>query len=120
MNNQEAFTKAAKGLLGQMARSVDSEGGCKYRGNGGLCCGIGFLVDDKLASIMDTGVSQLYGHTNTVVADVVKIEAVGEVLGHLDITLLECIQDVHDSHLPDSWEEQLKMTAEQFNLKWEL
>tara|TARA_R110000851_G_scaffold329558_1_gene501544 strand:- start:784 stop:1143 length:360 start_codon:yes stop_codon:yes gene_type:complete len=116
LTNQSAFTKAAEGLLDQMAQSRAWSGVCKYRtfkDGKLLCCGVGFLVSDELASLMDIG-------DDSSVTYVVKLEEVYEVLGHLNMELLVAIQAIHDKLSPEAWEESLKRVAEDFNLIWEL
>ena len=116
LTNQSAFTKAAKGLLDQMVPSRTFSDTCAYRTlkNGKLlCCGIGFLVSNELASLMDR-------KGDSSVGAVMDISKVLEVLGHLDIELLEDIQAIHDEYATEEWEERLKRVAKNHNLIWEL
>lgn len=48
INRQEIFEKMVTGLYRQGKPSVDLFNGfCKYRGDGGTKCAIGFLIDDS-------------------------------------------------------------------------
>jgi len=42
-----AIFKAIKGVLTQGARSANSTGNCKYRGNNNHKCAVGFLIEDE-------------------------------------------------------------------------
>ncbi len=54
MTPQEIFDKAVLGVLKQGKRSVKDTHQCAYRGDGGLKCAVGFLIDDDdLARRMD-------------------------------------------------------------------
>ena len=79
LTDQSAFTKAAKGLLDQMVPSRTISDSCMYRtfkDGESLCCGIGFLVSDELASLMDK-------EDDSSVGSVMDLNEVHEVLGHL-------------------------------------
>ena len=117
LTDQSAFTKAAKGLLDQMvpSRTYHTQS-CMHRtfkDGKLLCCGIGFLVSDELASLMDK-------EGDSSVGAVMYLEEVQEVLGQLDIKLLKGIQEVHDEYAPEEWEERLKCVAKTHKLIWEL
>ena len=117
LTNQSAFTKAAKGLLDQMvpSRTYHTQS-CMHRtfkDGKLLCCGIGFLVSDELASLMDIA-------DDSSVTYVVKLEEVYEVLGHLNMELLVAIQAIHDKLSPEVWEKRLKLVAKSYELIWEL
>lgn len=45
--NQALFDKAVIGVIKQGRPSMTCEGSCRYRNPDGLCCAVGFLIDDE-------------------------------------------------------------------------
>lgn len=124
--NQTAFTTAAKGMLKQMLPSRDeATEGCLYRSEDKegniLCCGVGFLVSDELAKIMDTQ-NVAFGLEGTGIVDWLSTEQeeLNYIFSEVDASLLGGLQGIHDEVSIDLWEDDLKALAQRFNLKWEL
>ena len=53
MTPQEILDASYVGLMKQDAKSFDYYGSCRYRGNKGMKCGVGFLLSDKAGKAFD-------------------------------------------------------------------
>ena len=83
-NNQDAFNKAARGVLLQGCASVSDNGSCLYDGPHGTACGIGWLLDPVTRGEIDN-------------------ESIGDLLAEGSVVcynaspaLLQHLQDAHD------------------------
>ena len=81
---------AVNKLLAQGEQSTDSgNSGCRYRGNEGLCCIVGFMMDDKIAEEADN-------LGDSAVTDVILAGVWGEDLTNPQIHQLARLQGCHD------------------------
>ena len=53
MTPQEILDISYIGLMKQGAKSVNTYGSCRYRGNRGMKCGVGFTLSDKAGKAFD-------------------------------------------------------------------
>lgn len=115
MNLQQIFDKAASHLLKQGEKSFigDSDHECAYRGNNGLMCAVGCLVDDAHYDLSMEG------------AAVEDSEEVREALEKSGIDfhsnapvlrLLSNLQWIHDVEDVDDWPYHLDKVADNFKL----
>lgn len=89
---QEAFDKAARGVIEQGRPSVTKTGNCRYTGENGERCGVGQLVDDRgLRQRMDE-----YGAITD--APLWLLKEAG--LDGLDLEFLTALQNAHDAASP--------------------
>jgi hypothetical protein len=115
---QEIFDYVIQRLLEQGKRSMTGEEGCKYRGDGGTRCALGWLIpDDRYHAEMDDlvlawNVQDLLRH------DIPAITALGHELAYE-------IQRAHDQasdHIPGLFKttllENMKDVALRRNLAW--
>ena len=107
MTNQEAFSKVARHLLKQNARSMIDDH-CAYRANNGLRCAVGCLLSDaEYDPVWDQRVIS--------VTDL-RIQFAPPSLAGLDGDLLSELQMLHDSEEPAQWRCLLERTAARFGL----
>jgi hypothetical protein len=90
MTPQEIFTSAYLGVVNQGKQSLKADGNCAYRGDGGLKCAVGFMIDDETAKSWDNV---------GCISDVCKIEDVPDWVSD-NIDLLDEIQSAHDNPRP--------------------
>lgn len=86
-----------------------------YRGPNGVKCAVGHLIPDEHYSPKLEGVKVTH----------LPSELLRSVFAGVNPDLLEAMQFVHDSYLPDDrgapldrWEEQMKLLAEMFDLTY--
>jgi hypothetical protein len=114
MNNQEAFTIAATGMLTQRERStLTTNNTCEYRTTNVsgkvLYCGVGFLLSENLyEEAVESGEDIL-----TLIENSPRVSAHFE---GIDSTLLVDLQDVHDAYPISFWKDKLEQVAYQFGL----
>ena len=112
--DQTIFDKVAAHLLAQGRPSLsDNELECAYRGENGLRCAVGYLIDDAHYRVYMEGRS---------VQDDSVLRAVKSSLGLLHLPartadLLGDLQHLHDLTPPDEWREGLKELARQYDLE---
>lgn len=87
MNSQEIFDTTYDAIMAQGKPSIGKDGICKYRGEGGTKCALGFLIDDETAQKWDVFGGILDVTYKTPVPDWVTE----------NLSLLRDIQDVHDN-----------------------
>ncbi len=106
--NQEAFSVMVNHLRAQGEKSVGPAGFCKYRGENGLKCAVGALVDDEHYDNRIEGScwSKLF-------QEAMALSGWTDIDNHLLIDT----QSVHDAHELEEWEDQLKWVAIKHNLK---
>jgi hypothetical protein len=103
MTRQQMFNTAYHGLAAQgFERSVDASGGCRYRGDKGMRCAIGYLISDEIAAKLE-GFSVC--SPNPVVVDSVKAAGIT----FADLEFLKALQEAHD--IPPSFRNQLVDTS---------
>ena len=130
LNNQQVFDAALFGIRRQDyegSRSV--EGGCAYRGQNSLKCGIGHAIPDAVyARRFDIGSHK--NPTSSAILDLLEdthpeFDPLRELFGGCDTALLEAIQAAHDGWLapprfvpsdPHEWESRMREIATEFNL----
>ena len=112
--DQTIFNKVAAHLLAQGRPSLsDNELECAYRGENGLRCAVGCLIDDAHYS------EAIEGYT---IRDKSVAQAVKKSLGLHYITartaaLLSDLQELHDHTPPEEWRDALKALARQYDLE---
>lgn len=107
MSAQEIFDISAGHLLGQMRKSQDEEGTCRYRGPEGLMCAAGpFLDGNKISpGKLVEGMSWL------------SLLSLGHVPEeHAD--LVSRLQAIHDGHMPRLWHKLLRKEAKRMGIEF--
>ena len=125
-SNQAVFDHVVEHLLEQgercgVLRAGDSVLQCKYR-SGDMACAIGCLLTDEEAAMADglNGGQSLISHVMG------YCPTVEERLRHIDLRLLEDLQNVHDdldegynsTELRKVWRQELEVLAKKYNLVW--
>lgn len=115
MTPQEILDISYIGLMKQGDKSVNLYGSCKYRGNKGMKCGVGFLLSDKAGKAFDR-------LSNSTAIDYVvhsKSKYVEEWM-LINTSLLSDIQAAHDTlhscGFRDSITKQYHKIATKYNL----
>jgi hypothetical protein len=80
---------AVNKLLAQGEQSSDAIGGCEYRSSEGLCCIVGFMMDDKTAGKADD-------LENSTIKDLIREGVWGEDLTNDQVNQLHVLQECHD------------------------
>lgn len=102
LSKQEVFDKVAAHLLKQGEKSLDKDGECAYRGEGGRMCAIGALIPDSRYNQDLEGLS----------VDSVEVERLLSETVQLDCEeMLSALQDVHDNCSVDQWRNGLYLVA---------
>ncbi len=112
MTEQEAFTIVKDHLLTQNKQAIEGEA-CLYRGPNGTKCAIGALITDEEYNEL----VQHDLHLHSVIALFKNFEL--ESLKGLSEVFLVRLQRIHDVFKPHEWEDQLRLTANQYKLNWE-
>lgn len=91
MTLQEIFDISVGQIIKQGGLSKKANGMCAYRGDGGMMCAVGALMDDETAEAADA-LDPLYG------ADVGKVVDAGLLKGFdsEELNLMVELQDAHD------------------------
>ncbi len=105
--NQTAFDAAARHLLRQKAKSVRERNLCSYRGEGGLKCAVGALIDDADYS------PKMEGKAATSLADYKLLPG---YLRDVDTVILAELQACHDQMPPEKWADDLLAIAARHGL----
>ena len=110
---QTIFDKVAAHLLAQRQQSLNADGRCAYRGENGLRCAVGCLIDDEHYR------SGLEGGTITAqsVSQAVKDSLGLPSLSPRLVNLLEELQILHDYTPPSTWRKELKELAHRRDLE---
>lgn len=107
--HQKAFDIICKHMLEQNERSVSKvSGACRYRGQSGMMCAIGVLIDDEHYYPEIEGKSAC----ETVVRQSLRSSG-----WELDDSFLVALQDIHDLAAPEKWKERLSDVGRGFRLK---
>lgn len=109
---QEVFDYVVGSLFKQGEQSMDSSGSCRYRGENGCMCAIGWLIpdDDYQGGLEGKCVT---GHHPLV--------AILKNLGHTPhMEMLFQLQSVHDNYTTtaNNWRSKFETLASELNLKW--
>lgn len=112
---QEIFDTTYDAVMAQGVPSTH-QGTCKYRGENGTKCALGFLIDDETASLWDKQHSNITGILPRMIPD--------HLWPHLD--LLYQIQMCHDDAtcdyvdpFPTAFHKRMVIVADRFNLTME-
>lgn len=97
--DRKAFNIMKEHLLKQRAKSVRSDGQCRYRGSGGSKCAVGCLISDN---IYYDGLEGRNADNYEVLA---AIEKSGN--GTPNIRMLNWMQYMHDAVHPYEWEQEI-------------
>lgn len=108
MISQELFTKVATHLLTQNARAMDNLTRCRYRGDGGLRCAVGCLINDTEYTYKLEG--------NTVQTIKVQTALRNSGVPSEAFADLGVLQGIHDFFYPEKWRDELSRFAEARNL----
>lgn len=114
MTPQEIFDKAARHLLTQGVKCVDSDGICKYRGDEGTACAVGCLIPDELydQGIEGVSVSYMACFDNKEQELIFSLLASGvDLSDRLVRNLVSELQDCHDAFFVDEWRDHLRRIA---------
>lgn len=106
MNEEEALRYAVRKTLEQGKQSLNENGKCSYRGQGGICCAVGFLIDDKYYDTKLEGCSVADGE----VVDSLDLSGI-EITSKVIDTLME-LQDCHDNCMTTGFTEDFKSRVE--------
>lgn len=112
--NQAAFTMAWRGLESQnWKRSLDSDGQCAYRGEGGRCCGVGWMISDKYyRPDFEAQAADVRAVSRAVVQTLADLGLAEPTVG-----LLVRIQFAHDGgKSPEAMQASLRAAAERYRL----
>lgn len=94
MTAQEVFNTIVTALLDQNEQSLDADGECAYRGEGGLKCAAGHIIpDSEYKPDMES-----WKVSNWRVAGIVE-----RIVGQENMELVRELQWTHDNELPHSW-----------------
>jgi hypothetical protein len=116
---QESFDTVVTHLLTQNARSwldtVGTEGGCAYRGENGMKCAVGCLIDDKEYS---PDLENLNSYASPVQYAISRSGYLSENDDRGVALVYGALQCVHDTKEPKDWEKELKRVAKAYKLKF--
>ena len=104
---QEVFDQVKEHLLTQKVQSKNSND-CAYRGDGGLMCAAGCLIDDKeydpcMDNENDSDWSSLVSQC---------------IFPNNHRELIQRLQNIHDRWFPKDWDVELKELAKSLNLNY--
>ena len=113
--DQTIFNRVAAHLLAQGRPSTSSNGAwdCAYRGENGLRCAVGCLIDDAHYSEAIEG----YTIWDKSVGQAVKKSLSLRHLPARTADLLGDLQHLHDLTPPEEWRDALKALARQYDLE---
>lgn len=105
---QEVFEQAAKHLLKQNAKSVETgtENTCMYRSPEGLACAAGALMSDEDVASLPDGLNYAPWMSIVFQANAPREHA----------ELIRVLQGVHDQHRPAEWPTKLREVARKYEL----
>lgn len=108
---REEFDIAKKGLLKQMSKSQVIKKGmtpsCRYRGDHGMCCAVGFLVSDEVGAELDDRNTLPWEDTFFGIAT--NLNPVHEGF-YMDL------QSIHDNNQPENWALKLDQLEAEYEL----
>jgi hypothetical protein len=107
---QDMFDHVARHLFKQHIRSFSLRS-CKYRGEHGLRCAVGCLIDDESYS------DKIEGLRIDAIVRTVEV-SIGRIISNSEIKLLMMLQRVHDNETVDNWPSRLKLIARYSGLKF--
>ena len=115
MTKQKIFTKVAKHLLKQNAKSRKTNDGipsgyCAYRGYNGMTCAIGCIIPDEAYELRFEG-EGVRGLPETL------FKAMKVSYDYNSLIFLRELQHIHDLAPVSNWPEKLKMFAKNNDLK---
>jgi len=113
---QQVLDQVVAHLRKQGARSMifdpsEQVSGCMYRGQGGMKCAVGCLIDDKWYSL------DLEGKLATDKAVKEALEKSEVVCSGVMSCLLTDLQRIHDQHDPNLWEAYFRALADEYKLR---
>ena len=111
--HQRIYDTVKSHLLNQMKQSKDSLGDCRYRGDNGTKCAIGALIKDEY---YDPTLEGITPHYEEVAEAVVLSLGVEGGFSYRTREFLTSLQEVHDDHIPEEWEDNLRRVARLYNL----
>jgi hypothetical protein len=114
MDNKKIMNIVETHMLKQMKRSVSSDGSCAYRGENGLKCAVGALINDEhYDKSFDTNSVPVWD------ASILNaIEAsLDEKLNESNVDLLNELQSIHDTCEPHEWVTELDAAKEEFGIE---
>lgn len=114
MTLQEIFDKSVGQIIKQGVLSRKANGMCAYRGDGGMKCAVGALMDDETAEEADA-LDPEYG------ADIWSVVEAGLLKGfdRDELTLMYDLQDAHDGAFDiSSFKDRAERIAKQHRLEW--
>lgn len=119
MNMQEAFFKAASGMLRQGRKSEMPMPGdlqCAYRGDGGAKCAIGHLMSDEYyRTKFDDLAYTLANDGSEEVCDALEASGISFAEPRM-LSMLLALQEVHDCYEVQNWPVALRELAATFGL----
>jgi hypothetical protein len=105
--NRELSARVRDHLTKQRARSVDSGGGCAYRGDGGMMCAVGCLIpDDKYHKNMEDEMSH---------SPMMRGVLEAEHGGYVNHQMLREWQKYHDGERYTGWLAEADMSPAEFH-----
>ena len=109
MTETEIYKTVRTHMLTQNAQSILGSQ-CKYRGPNGMKCAAGVLMTDEEATDCGEGWTWSWPETAAQKAVVARIGST---------KLVNRLQDIHDSYLPEEWPEALAAVAKERGIKVE-
>lgn len=104
---QETFDAVVAHARRQKCKSIGLDGGCEYRAPNGRQCFVGALIPDEMYS----------PHMERKEATATEVCVVLNKLGH-DVGFARRLQQVHDMLPPDEWEQEFRLVAFEFQLRY--
>jgi len=105
MTKREVFETVKAHLLTQGCKALGDRG-CMYRGENGTKCAAGCLIaDEHYQPSFEGGRVARCDVENALLASGVPVDA---------LTLVECLQSVHDSYHPVNWPDELSIVESNF------
>ena len=102
---QEVYDKVKAHLLTQGEKSMN-DGDCMYRGNNGLKCAIGCLIDDTLYNPHIEGIA-ITGPSGFLIRHLLVKSGINVELPKMQ-NLLNSLQLLHDETSPKDWKQELE------------
>jgi hypothetical protein len=109
MNTQQAFTAMVEHLRKQQQRSrLANDITCAYRGQDGLKCAVGVLIPDEIYDKAYEGLD--------VQSAIQTSKPLAKLLGHVELEMLQDMQNIHDFQPTEQWERRFELCAADYGL----
>ena len=114
---QRIFNIVVRGLASQGWRRSQGYHGCAYRGEGGMACGVGHLLSNKVAKKADDGIVDSSGYAIRSLPGLIRNGLLAA--SPKTAEFLRRIQSIHDMKVEgDSMRDGFNSLAKEYGLKW--